>query len=191
MSQFKLLDYLTDDNKYNNFFEIFHFFININFDLSNMKDGDIESYEEYSKLLHEFTHYFQGICTVYGVYSIEKYFEFQVDILTKMCEKINKDENYSTNFFKSFFDGQYKEHKDNYVYDNSFIGNDNHSIYSIFTKKIENPILQKNQYEHFIKLENDYNLHISPKCLRETMAMMTYFHFMKLNKLESLDYLIS
>ena len=45
------------------------------------------------------------------------------------------------------------------------------------------------QYEHFIKLDDDYCLHVSPKCLRETMAMMTYFIFMRMKKQDAVKYL--
>ena len=141
MGEFKLLDYLSDDKKYNNFYEAFHFFINVNFDLSAIKNDDVNTADLYCKFLHEFTHYLQGVCTVFGVYNLHKYFEFQIDLFIFMAKKIQNNETYSSTTFTEF-KSKYLAIKDNYNYDfsnkNLQIGKD-----ILFTYEVENPIIQK------------------------------------------------
>ena len=159
MSDFKLLDYLSDNKIYNNFYEAFHFFINVNFDLNTIKNDDINSSELYCKFLHEFTHYLQGVCTVFGINNLHKYFEFQIDLFISMAHKIKNNETYSSNTFTQFI-SKYKTIKYNYNYD--FSSNNLRSENDIlFTYEVENPILEKKQYEYFIKLDNEYCLNIS------------------------------
>lgn len=179
MQKMKELDYFTTERRNN--FNIFTFTLNLNFTINKM---DIN---QYSLFVHEYTHYLQSIGTVNGISLLFKYFSFVKDISKDITHKICSDEEYDTDFLTDYKD-KYDEIKLLYNYTLDKENSENYPDYHLSYEKIEHPIFRKTVNEYFITLGNK-NYHVSQKCLRETMAMMTFFHARHYTIQEALDYL--
>lgn len=169
----KFIEELKIDGKPH--FSLLSFYISLPFDISQIDNVKPKSIVDYAILLHEYTHYLQGFCTVYGVITLFKYFSVQHSIITNIVKSIVSKKSIDITFFES------QKHEIDqinkiYFYDLSISDEKETPINTMVIIDKKHPVLVGANKEIFIKLDNSYLLHISPRCLRETMAMMAYFN---------------
>lgn len=164
-----------------NNFNIFRFILNLNFNIESM---DIN---KYSLFVHEYTHYLQSICTVSGISLLFKYFSFVKNIYANLNLKICNNNEYDTGYLSSYIE-QYNDLMYLYNYNLDRENLEHRSDYFLLCEKIQHKIYKKEVTEYFIVIK-EKQYHVSYKCLRETMAMMTFFIARNYKKEDALKYL--
>ncbi|MDP3446372.1 MAG: hypothetical protein Q8T08_26235, partial [Ignavibacteria bacterium] len=182
-----ICDYIQSERSELNFFSLTKFYMEIKFKIRETNGHDETSRDNFSILLHEYTHYLQGLCTTLGSVTMFKYFSLQHKIIEETTKKILAHEDYGIDLFS-----KYKNEYDqiNAIYNYDFRQQfPELPKYSILMRQIEHPVIKGFNREFFIKLDTDYCQHVSPKCLRETMAMMSILNLKRLSKDDAKLYL--
>ena len=175
----KELDYFNPNK--DNYFNIFTFTLNLNFSIEKM---DLNTY---SLFVHEYTHYIQSIGTINGIALLFKYFSFVKNVYLDINDKICDDQEYELDYLTKY-SSQYDEIKNLYNYTITKKNTNNWPDLFLSYEKFFHPIFKKEVIEYFITL-GDEDYHISQKCLRETMAMMTFFHARNYSINQAVNYL--
>lgn len=173
------LDYFNPNK--DNYFNIFTFTLNLNFSIKKM---DINNY---SLFVHEYTHYIQSIGTINGISLLFKYFTFVKNIYLDVNDKICNYEEYDLDYLTKYSSG-YDEIKNLYNYTIEKKNTNKWPGLFLSHDIFFHPIFKKDVIEYFITM-GDEDYHISQKCLRETMAMMTFFHARNYSINQAINYL--
>jgi hypothetical protein len=179
---------IIEGNK-NPSYSLRHFKIKINFYISELRNDDPNSIDDYAQFLHEYTHYLQTVTTINGISAllsyIDKLLNMSIEIGINIYQRKNQSreiiERYKDEFVK-FYNRLYWERKPKQF-----------SITStkpkFITQPIYNPIIKKQSIECFIY--NPYDKlfhHVSTLMLRENMAMMANFSIRGIGQDAVMDY---
>ena len=166
-----------------------HFLIKTNFELSELKNDNPSSIENYAVFLHEYTHYLQAFTTVNGLSVLLSY----LDKIVRMTLDIG--ENILTNTTTA------REINIRYKDDFSFVSKKliwkreprkipyTNTKPNYFVINIDNPIFKQKTDEVFIyNIYDGLFYHVSTTMLRENMAMMAYFSIRNIGQDAIMDY---
>jgi hypothetical protein len=177
------------EGKKNPFYSLRYFIININSNLSELRNDDPNSIEDYAQFLHEYTHYLQSITTINGISALLSYIDKLLNMSIEIGINIYKRENQSRMIIERYKD-EFDKFYNRLYWDKTPKQFSTTSIKPQFAKQtIYNPIIKKQSIEGFIYNPQDKLLyHVSTIMLRENMAMMAYFSIRGIGQDAVMDY---
>lgn len=177
------------EGKKNPYYSLQNFIIKINFNISELRNDDSNSIEDYAQLLHEYTHYLQTFTTINGISTLLSYIDKLLNMSIEIGINIYQRKNQSRVIIERYKDEFEKFYNRLYW----FRKPKQFSLTStkpLFIKQtIYNPIIKEQSTEGFIYNPHDKLFHhVSTMMLRENMAMMAYFSIRGIGKDAVMDY---
>lgn len=172
-----LEDFINFNNVNNPYYSLFKFIIKIFFNINDLNNISPDAIEDFGNFLHEYTHYLQSITTIYGVNVFIQYFDMQTKIIKEIYLKVINRKKINNSIFSKYIpifrklSGVYNLHYPDRCFKNLPPTKDKILVRKKYNSYINNSFIEV----YLMDKENNCWFHISPKVLRENMAMMAYF----------------